>query len=204
MLYKHLIFAFALISTISFAQKSNEYEATIYFTNSTIENGFIKIKENNSKAKKITFVQNSDKIKNKIALTDILKIEVHSNKLQLFNTEINMVLEPVYIEKKKNPILLYLVTEGNLNLYIDRLVESSSGIHGSVFGIVKTYDTYYIKSRKSKAIKIYSETSPSYKNNVLDYFKSNKSIYSEILEYGKNFNSSKLYLLIEKYNLQNE
>jgi len=189
---------------MSFAQKSNEYEATIYFTNSTNENGSIKIKENNSKAKKINFIQNSDRRKKKIALTGISKIEIHSNKLQLFNTEINMVLEPVYIEKKKNPILLYLVTEGKLNLYIDRLVESSSGIYGSVFGVVKTYDTYYIKSSNSKATKIYSETSPSYKSKVLDYFKSNKTIYSEIMAYGKNFNSSKLYLIVKKYNLQND
>lgn len=201
---KWLISVFVLIVSLSFAQKSHKLEATIYFNNSTSEKGVIKIKENNSKAQKLSFIKNSERKKKKIALTDISKIEIHSNKFQLFNTEINMVLEPVYIENKKSPILLYLVTEGKLNLYIDRLVNSSSGIYGSVFGVVKTYDTYYIKSKNSKATKIYSEISPSYKNNVLDYFENNKPIHSEIKEYGRNFNSSKLYNIVKKNNLLNE
>jgi hypothetical protein len=205
MIYRYLIFAFLLMSTISFAQKSHKLEATIYFNNSTSEKGILKIKENNSKAKKLSFIKNSDRKKKRIVLTDIKKIIVHSRKLQLLNSEIDIILEPVYIEKKKNPILLYLVLEGNLSLYVDRLVNSSSGIHGSVFGVVTTYDTYYIKSNdNSKATKIYSETSPSFKNNVLDYFENNKIIFSEIMVYGRNFNSSKLYNILKKYNLQNE
>ena len=169
--------------------------------NGKIINGCSKIRNNIREKSTLKIKTNKGKVKVKVH--NIKKIEVLNKKIRIFNDSIKITLKPIYIKKRKQPRLMYLVQTGNLNHFIDVITEDLSGRSGGITpeGFDYIYRIHYVKTKNETfAHKIYTSYNPLTRSYALDYFKDNKLIYEKINKLGQKINDYKIYNIITYFN----